>query len=450
MKKLLAIALVSIFILILKSYFIEAQEIPAYIDWVSGVVIGRGEAAAKEGVSTSQARQQAIDEAKKNILIVLERQNIEIKDKENRTQYTTIGKYLASHPEKKHLINQFLDTAAVINETAKKDGAVKVTISLPVEGDSGLRALMNWLEGKQESPPSMTASAHENITTAQVTDAAISLPDKVLQKIAEPYSIALFTFENLTDYQAVDLGSEFVQRLKNQFKRDRRFIFLSPGESRKILEKNKTTEEKLKDSDITETMPIEGTDGLVLGSITRYEPEIKKHGIGGAGYLEIKFHMTLDVQILDARSGKWVFYEEIPITVEDRTFTLKSADDADKFILMNDLDSEHGLAAKAVKTLLATVEENIRTIFPLEGYVLKVLGDRVYINLTRSDGLKKDDALTVFRMGEILTDPLTGREIDRIKDSIGTIRVVDVKDTYTQAIVEEVLQPIREGDIVSF
>ncbi|MEW6201454.1 MAG: hypothetical protein AB1546_05735, partial [bacterium] len=97
-----------------------------------------------------------------------------------------------------------------------------------------------------------------------------------------------------------------------------------------------------------------------------------------------------------------------------------------------------------------SVEKDIRTYFPLEGYVLKVLGDRVYINLTRSDGLKKDDALAVFRIGEILTDPLTGREIDRIKDRIGTIRAVDVKDTYSQAIVEEVLQPIREGDIVSF
>ncbi|MEW6203302.1 MAG: CsgG/HfaB family protein, partial [bacterium] len=336
MKRLLAIVLVFFFTLIFKPYLTEAQQIPAYIDYDSGIVIGRGETVAKEGVSTSHARQQAIDEAKKNILIVLERQNIEVKDKDNRIQYTTIGKYLALQPEKKHIVNQFLDTASVIKETVKKDGAVQVTISLLVEGDSGLRALLNWLEGKQESPPPMTASAHENITAARKTDTTMSQPDEVLQKVTEPYSIALFTFENLTNYQAIDLGSEFVQRLKNQFKRDRRFVFLSPGESRKILGKNKTTEEELKNSDITETIPIEGTDGLILGSITRYEPEIKKHGVGGAGYLEIKFHMTLDMRILDARSGKWVFYEEIPITVEDRTFTLKSADDADKFILMND------------------------------------------------------------------------------------------------------------------
>ena len=440
MRRFFAAAVVLFTVFILKSAVCEAQQIPAYIDWVSGVVIGRGEAVVKTGMSITEAHLQAIEDAKKNILIVLERLNL--------TQDTTVGKYLTDNPEKRSVLTRFVDTAIVINE--KKDGAVKVTLSLPVEGDDGLRAVMKRLEGEEESQTAEEEIVGSIAAAGKKNVGAESQASKIPPEIAEPYRIALLTFENKTNFQTVDLGGEFTQRLKDAFKRDRRFVFLSPGESKKVLEKNEKTEDDLKNSEVTETIRLEGVNGVVLGSVTRYEQEVKKSGVGGTGYLEMRFHITLDMRILDARSGKWMFYEEIPVTLEDRTFSLKSADDAEKFILITDLNSDHGLAAKTFRNVIASAERDIRVAFPLEGYVLKVLGDRIYINLTSVDGIKKDDILTVFRLGDMLTDPITGKEIDRIKDRIGTIKVVDVKDTYSQAVVDEVIEPIREGDVVSF
>ena len=95
------------------------------------------------------------------------------------------------------------------------------------------------------------------------------------------------------------------------------------------------------------------------------------------------------------------------------------------------------------------IEEVIRRSFPLEGYILKVVGSRVYVNLTRSDGLREGQILNVYRIGDMLVDPVTGETVDRIRDRIGTIRVSDVKDTYTQCITTDIpIEPIKAGDVV--
>ncbi|MFH1539422.1 MAG: FlgT C-terminal domain-containing protein [bacterium] len=413
-----------------------AQTLSAYIDYTRGVIIGSGTAQGTASEPAADLRLKAIDDAKKNIMIHLERQNL--------TEDETVGQHLSANPDKRVVFENFVDSASMINEKADK-GKMTVTISLPISSEMGFTALKEWLAGERSSAPSYLFPHPPSSRPAS----AETIKEE-LRSITEPKRIALFTFKNKTDFTRFDVAEEFTSRLKERFKRDRRFIFLSPGESRKLAEKNDTSFEKLLDSDVTETIKLDGADGAVLGILEEYKHSVNKHGIGGAGYLEISFHIRLDLRILDAGTGRWLVYENVPVSLNERSFTLKSADDADKKVEIDNLDSEGGLAAKTFNAMLDKTETFIRAAFPLEGYVLKVMGDRVYINLTRADGVREGSILTIIRLGDILIDPVTGGEIDQIKDKMGTIKVVDVRDTYSQAVIEQVIQPVQEGDIVTF
>ncbi|MEW5947742.1 MAG: hypothetical protein AB1742_16265 [bacterium] len=419
----------------------RAELIPSYIDRLRGVVIARGEAEGTPGASHAQLRSLAIEDARRNVTIVLERESL--------TDRETIGEHLSAYPEKRQVLRLFVESATIINQNVAADGKVEVTISLPIGGEGGLDSVKGWLRGERTGPPGFQAFAGGTEGEPFRTGALAPSRKEKLKKTREPKRLVFMTLENRTGFEGIDAGEEFTRRLKERFRRDRRFVILPPEESAKALEESDMTVEELMNSDVTDRVRVRGADGVIVGAVSKYESKVNKIGPGGLGYLEVWFNAAVDMRILDAAAKRWVFYEEIPVSLKDTTFTLKSADDADKFIQMTSLDSERGLAARAFNELIAKAEKVVRTSFPLEGYVLRTLGDRVYINLTVADGVREDDVLTVYRIGETLVDPVTGEEIDEIRDIIGTIRVTAVWDTYSQAAVEEIGRMIVEGDVVT-
>ena len=415
-----------------------ARAYEAYIDDQSGIVVARGEATRFQGEGYEVARKRAVDDARNNLLLLIERQYID-------RDTTTVGQYLSRNPEKRAVVDRFIATAGVFKEEEDKS-VVKVTLLLPFSGADGYQTMIAEMTGRE-----IPAVPGDSGNDTSAVDAALKekFAARSPEEIGEPYRIALITFDNQSDFTQIDLGGVFTDMLRNLFKTDRRFVLLTMEESMEALHKNNLTLSSIRTSDITSVTPMDGIDGLVTGALVKYEPRVNKHGIGGTGYLEMNFDMELELQVLDAKSGRWMFYEVIPVNMSERTFTLKSADDAEKFIAASDLRSNEGLAARAVLQMLKQVDTTIRSSFPLEGYVLKTISDWVYINLTRIDGIKEGDVLSVYRMGDVLVDPITGKTVDRIKDRIGTIEIVDVKESYSQARARDLFGlKIQPGDIV--
>jgi curli biogenesis system outer membrane secretion channel CsgG len=105
-------------------------------------------------------------------------------------------------------------------------------------------------------------------------------------------------------------------------------------------------------------------------------------------------------------------------------------------------DAEWGLASEAaekaaeelVKKFVAGnyasrfVAEGVTT--KLEGKVIKVDGDRAWINLGTSAGLKVGDRFTVFAVGEALIDPDTGANLGSTDEQTGTAEVVEAHEKF--------------------
>lgn len=419
----------------------------AYIDMKSGIIIGRGEAELQRVDTYHSARGVAIEKAKSEIRKVLERQPVD----PGSTDTRTIEDYLDDNPDKLRVFTNFVESARLImHRKDEENDSVAVTLQLLVEGPGGYREMLARMTGR-ELPD--TASGYEEggeLDDDVRAELAEHLAGRSPDELKKPNEILILNFMNFTNFVEVDIGSVMAGELASRFMRDHRFEITSGIDAEVALAEKGKSFDDLWNADITRLMKIEGVDGVVIGAITKYKASSEKHGIGGTGYLQTTFDLEVDLRILNARNGRWSYYEKVPVQLSERTFSLKSADDAEKIIDISNLDNLAGLAAQAFQAAVSRLEERMRAAFPLEGYVLKVSGDRIYINLTRAEGVKDGDVLDVYRIGEMLYDPVTGQEIDRIRDRIGTIEVVETKETYSQASTQAIPQePIAAGDIVT-
>jgi len=183
--------------------------------------------------------------------------------------------------------------------------------------------------------------------------------------------------------------------------------------------------------------------------VTGYEARTRRHGSGASGFAEVDVILSVDLRVLNADTGRWLLYKDFEYVRTDKALSITTQESADAFIGLASPNDPKTLSSKTLKAAIDGIEGVIRDFFPIEGYVLKVADNRVYINLTRADGLEEGRNLAVYRIGDLLYDPVTGEVIDRIRDRIGSLRAVEVKDTYTHCSTSETpAQPIKPGDVV--
>lgn len=81
---------------------------------------------------------------------------------------------------------------------------------------------------------------------------------------------------------------------------------------------------------------------------------------------------------------------------------------------------------------------------PIEGYVVQVSGNTVYLNLGRDSRIKVGDLVRIFHPGEAIVDPKTGEVLDQELIFVAEARVGKVKERVSEAIVTR-----KQGDVVS-
>ncbi|HCE69638.1 MAG: hypothetical protein A2X82_20015 [Geobacteraceae bacterium GWC2_55_20] len=88
--------------------------------------------------------------------------------------------------------------------------------------------------------------------------------------------------------------------------------------------------------------------------------------------------------------------------------------------------------------LISKIAEKIALAFPLSGYVVQRLEDKVIIDLGRRNGVKPGMRFLVFKEGRVIKHPKTGEVLDVETITIGELNVTDTKEkTSTAVIVKE-------------
>jgi hypothetical protein len=67
----------------------------------------------------------------------------------------------------------------------------------------------------------------------------------------------------------------------------------------------------------------------------------------------------------------------------------------------------------------------------MEGKIIKIEGDRAWLNMGSVSGIQVGDRYSVFSMGEALVDPDTGQVLGVDESQIGDGEVVEVQDRFS-------------------
>jgi len=93
-----------------------------------------------------------------------------------------------------------------------------------------------------------------------------------------------------------------------------------------------------------------------------------------------------------------------------------------------------GLADRMGATFALMAEDFIKATQPLDGIVVAVEGQTLYLDVGAQEGARVGQELTVFRRGEPFFHPYTGRTIGRYEDVLGHAQIRRVDEQFSEAL----------------
>ncbi|MDF2569079.1 MAG: Curli production assembly/transport component CsgG [Sporomusa sp.] len=184
---------------------------------------------------------------------------------------------------------------------------------------------------------------------------------------------------------------------------------------------------------------FEGLDYLVVGKIV----EAGAHQVNLFGLAtQTQVKVVLSVRMIDANSGTILWAEQADGTVNMNSFNDKNGNAIFAQGQSNSVFSE------AARKAVAKVVDKINQVNPLEGFVVQTSGKKVYIDLGREQGVQPGQSYTIFREGNVITHPVTGRILGAEKHDIATVKVISVENDMAICEVQGSAFGLQCGDKV--
>ena len=93
-----------------------------------------------------------------------------------------------------------------------------------------------------------------------------------------------------------------------------------------------------------------------------------------------------------------------------------------------------GTADQVGATFGLLIQDVVAAFPPVEGLVVQVEGDRLFLDLTEKNGVQPGQEFSVFRKGAVFRHPVNGRPLGRFEDVLGYAQIVRVHPQYSEAL----------------
>jgi curli biogenesis system outer membrane secretion channel CsgG len=181
---------------------------------------------------------------------------------------------------------------------------------------------------------------------------------------------------------------------------------------------------------------ILGVKYIIMGGIDKFNVDQNRGAIGrlGVGGNLLQANCSVNLRVVDSTTAERVISVAGDAQVKKGGGFLKDASFS--------RDAEWGVASETVEkaareAVAKFVEpENLSRVsnaagpVGTEGKIIRVEGNRAYINLGSSSGVKMGDKFNVINVGEALIDPDTGAKLGAAEKQTGTGTVVEVQDKF--------------------
>jgi curli biogenesis system outer membrane secretion channel CsgG len=252
--------------------------------------------------------------------------------------------------------------------------------------------------------------------------------------------VAIWEFENHADgyWYSGKLGPAARDQIDTEFSENSalssKFSVIERDKLALVLkEQGLATSGAVDPSSAAKVGKILGVKYIILGGVDKFAINNTKGAVGafGVGGNLVQANATINLRFIDSTTAERV----VSISADGE---IKKGGGFFKGTSLS-RDAEWGIAsetiqktAKAIVAKLTTGEYIARvsgaaTPGAVEGKVIKIDGNRAYINLGASSGIKMGDAFNIISVGEALIDPDTGKKLGADEKQSGTGTVTEVQ-----------------------
>lgn len=199
-----------------------------------------------------------------------------------------------------------------------------------------------------------------------------------------------------------------------------------------LAEKNLAQTDLVQPNSAAEAAKIIQCDAIVVGSITEYSVAQENSEAGLFKSSKALYTVSLQFRIIDAGTGQTRLTATATGTVEKKGSSADIGAVANRFAPISvgrigkETTGQDAFYGEASQKAVREIVEKIRYAFPPEGYVIKIDGDTILIDLGKSADIQKGANFKVVKVGEAIKHPVTGQMIPGETEEIGVIQVADV------------------------
>jgi curli biogenesis system outer membrane secretion channel CsgG len=274
-------------------------------------------------------------------------------------------------------------------------------------------------------------------------------------------NLAVYGFEDKTDhkvnwYSGQNIGDGMSDMLTTALVQSGRFRIFERSQLTSVMQEQGLGQSgAMVEKTAAQAGKLLGAEMIVMGSVTEFGTKKSEGGtrLGQVtiGTQTLSATVAVDVRLVDAQSGeiKWSG------TVRKEETKTGLSLGTPKFAFKDRKDFDESLIGKAARAAIdETVQKLIQQVgvVPWQALVAAVTDSNVIINQGAESGLRADMVMSVFRVGEPVTDPSSGEVLYSQEEKVGKIKVVDANlgngKAAKCAIVEG--SGFQRGDVVRF
>jgi len=174
---------------------------------------------------------------------------------------------------------------------------------------------------------------------------------------------------------------------------------------------------------------------ILTGAIDKFSINTTKGGIGGFGAAQTKAEAEINIRLIDTTTAERIATVSGEGNVKKGGIKIKSVNLSQ--------EAEWGIASEAIEKAAEKVVKEFEkgkywerldasgVAGGGEGKIIKVEGNRAWINMGSMSGVSVGDSYGVFSVGEALVDPDTGQVLGVDETETGSGQVVEVEERFS-------------------